>query len=141
MLQSRVFDRLLREEEDMSRGEARKQASVNSQNYLFRVTGEEICSERKCYLVDLTPRRASARLLKGRAWIDAKDGALIRIEGRPPVSPSFFAGRPMITREYERVGQFWLAKSSHAVSSSFLFGKTELRIDYNDYHVDSEPTP
>ena len=79
--------------------------------------------------------------MKGRAWIDAEDGTLMRIEGRPTASASFFAGRPMITREYERAGDFSLAKSTHADSSSFFFGKTELHIEYSDYHVDSEAAP
>lgn len=138
-LQARVFDRLLREEGEMSRGEVRRQTLVNSENYLMRVSGEEVRSNRKCYVVELTPKRASPHLLKGRAWIDAEDGSLIRLEGRPGTSPSFITGKPMLVREFEKVGEFWLAKSSHAVSDSFLFGKTELQIDYVDYHIDADP--
>ena len=137
MLQSRVFDRLLREEGEMSRGEARRQTLVNSQNYVIHSTGEEICSDRKCYVVELTPRTASAHLIKGRAWIDAQDGSLIRIEGKPTASPSFLAGRPLITRDYEKVGDFWLAKRSHAQSESLFFGQTDLQIEYVDYHIDA----
>jgi hypothetical protein len=139
MLQSRVFDRLLREEGEMSHGDARKQTLVNSQNYAMHFAGEEIRSGRKCYMLDLTPRKASAHLLKGRAWIDAEDGALMRIEGKPTASVSFFVGRPTITREYDKTAEFSLAKSTRAESSSFLFGKTELQIDYTDYHIDAEP--
>jgi hypothetical protein len=138
MLQSRVFDRLLREETDMSRGEARQQTLVNTRNYKMHFAGEEIRSGRKCYMLDLTPLKASSHLLKGRAWIDAEDGTLMRIEGKPTASASFFAGRPMITREYEKAGDFSLAKQTRAESSSFFFGKTELHIDYSDYRVDVE---
>src|SRR6266850_4569102 len=140
MLQSRVFDRLLREEGEMSRGEARQQTLVNSRNYEIHLKSEEIRIGRKTYVLDLTPRKASSHLLKGRAWIDAEDGTLMRIEGRPTASASFFAGRPMITREYEKAGNLSLAKSTVADSSSFFFGKTELRIDYTDYRIDVEPT-
>jgi hypothetical protein len=56
-------------------------------------------------------------------------------EGKPTASPSFLAGRPAIVRDYEKVGDFWLAKSSHAVSDSFFFGTTELSINYIDYHL------
>jgi hypothetical protein len=138
MLQSRVFDRLLREEGEMSRGEARQQTLVNSRNYEMHLKSEEIRAGRKTYVIDLTPRKASSHLLKGRAWIDAEDGTLMRIEGRPTASASFFAGRPMITREYEKAGDLSLAKSTFADSSSFFFGKTELRIEYSDYHIDAE---
>lgn len=138
-LQSRVFDRLLREEGDMSRGEVRRQTLVNSENYLMRLSGEEVRSSRKCYVVDLTPRRASTHLLKGRAWIDTEDGSLVRLDGRPGASPSFITGRPNIVREFAKVGEFWLAKSTHAISDSFLFGRTELHIDYVDYHTQVDP--
>ncbi len=138
-LQSRVFDRLLREEGDMSRGDVRRQTLVNSENYLMHLSGEEVRSNRKCFVVDLTPRRASTHLLKGRAWIDTDGGSLVRLEGRPGASPSFITGRPNIVREFAKVGEFWLAKSTHAVSDSFLFGRTELHIDYVDYHAEVDP--
>lgn len=138
-LQSRVFDRLLREEGEMSRGEGRRQILVNSENYLMHLSGEEVRSNRNCYVVELTPRRASTHLLKGRAWVDKEDGSLVRLEGRPAASSSFITGRPNIVREFEKVGDFWLAKSTHAVSDNFLFGKTELQIDYKDYHLEADP--
>jgi DNA-binding PadR family transcriptional regulator len=54
MLQTRVFDRLLKEEAEMSHGEARQRASVNSQNYVIRVAGEEDRAGRRCYVLELT---------------------------------------------------------------------------------------
>jgi hypothetical protein len=138
MLQTRVFDRLLQEEAEMSRGEARRRASVNSENYVVRLAGEENRAGRKCYVLELTARAKSPHLLRGRAWIDQEDGSLIGIEGRPTASPSFIAGRPSVVRDYEKVGDFWLAKSTHAVSDSFFFGRTELSIDYRDYHLLNE---
>jgi hypothetical protein len=135
MLQSRVFDRLLREEGEMSRGEARQHALVSSGNYAMHLAGEDSVAGRRCYVLELTPRTKSTNLLQGHAWIDQEDGSLIRIEGIPTAKPSFLTGRPTITREYERVGEFWLAQSSHALSDSFLSGKTELTIEYRDYHI------
>lgn len=135
MLQSRVFDRLLTEEGEMSRGEARQHTLVNSENYAMRLAREDILAGTRCYVLELTPRTKSTHLLQGRAWIDKEDGSLIRIEGIPTANPSFLAGRPTITREYEKVGEFWLAQNSHAMSDSFFFGKTELTIEYRDYHI------
>jgi hypothetical protein len=135
MLQSRVFDRLLREESEMSRGEPRRRALVNSENYAMRLTAEETLAGRLCYVLEVTPRRKSAHLVHGRAWIDKEDGSLIRIEGIPTANPSFLTGRPSITRDYEKVGEFWLAQSSHALSDNFFSGKSELSIEYRDYHL------
>jgi hypothetical protein len=138
-LQSRVFDRLLREEGEMSRGEARRRLLVNEGNYAMRYAGDEVWAGRKCYVLELTPRAKSPHLLKGRAWIDEEAGSLLKIEGKPTANPSFLSGRPMITREFTKVGEFWLADSSHAVSDSFLLGKSELRIEYRDYHILQTP--
>ncbi|HXJ44952.1 MAG TPA: hypothetical protein VNH18_37030 [Bryobacteraceae bacterium] len=134
-LQSRVFDRLLSEEGEMSRGEGRRHTLVNSENYGARLTGEAEVAGRQCYVLELTPRVKSTHLLQGRAWIDQADGSLIRIEGRPGASPSFLTGRPMISREYERVGDFWLARVSRSVTESLVFGKTDLSIEYRDYRI------
>jgi hypothetical protein len=50
-------------------------------------------------------------------------------------SPSLWAGHPMIIRDSQRINGFSVAKKSHAVSDSFLLGKTELTIDYRDYVI------
>jgi hypothetical protein len=138
ILQTRVFDKLLQEEAEMSRGEARRRAMVNSENYVMRLAGEETRAGRECYVLELMPRAKSPHLLKGHAWIDKEDGSLIRIEGRPMASPSFLTGRPAVVRDYEKISDFWLAKSSRAVSDSLFLGKTELSIDYLDYHLLNE---
>lgn len=138
ILQTRVFDQLLQEEAEMSHGEARRRALVNSENYVMRLVGEEARDGRRCYVLELMPRAKSTHLLRGRAWIDKEEGSLIRIEGRSTASPSFLTGRPMIVRDYEKVGDFWLAKSSYAVSDSLFLGKTELSINYLDYRLLNE---
>jgi outer membrane lipoprotein-sorting protein len=136
ILQSTVFDRLLGEEGKMSRGDARQHALVNSDNYAIRLIGEEtLAGTGRCYVLELTPRTKSPYLLRGRAWINSEDGSLIRIEGIPAAKASFLSGTSVVTREYEEVGEFWLARSSHAVSDGLLSGKTDLRIEYRDYHV------
>jgi len=135
VLQTKVFDQLLQEEAEMSRGEARRHALVNSENYILRLAGEETRAGRRCYVLELTPRAKSTHLLRGHAWIDKEDGSLIRIEGKPTASPSFLTGRPLVIRDYEKVADFWLAKSSQAASDSFFLGKTQLSIEYLDYHL------
>ena len=141
MLQSRVFDRLLSEEAEMSRGETRRGLLVNSANYAVRLGGEATLEGTECYVLELTPRTKSTYLLQGRAWVDKEDGSLIRIEGVPGASPSFLSGRPRITREYEKLGEFWLARRSHSVTDTFLSGKSELVIDYRDYRILSDYAP
>lgn len=128
VLQTRVLDKLLTEEAEMSRGATRQQALVTSANYKMRLIAEEAIRGRNCKVLELVPRLKSPHLLNGRAWVDANDYSLVRIEGKPTASPSFLAGRPMITRDDEQIEGFSLATRSHALSDSFLLGETELTI-------------
>ncbi|HYM13132.1 MAG TPA: outer membrane lipoprotein-sorting protein [Bryobacterales bacterium] len=134
-LQTGVLDKLLLEEAEMSRGNTRQHALATSANYKMRILGEESLAGRQCEVLEIIPRTKSTHLLKGRAWVDAEDHSLVRIEGKPSAGPSFWSGRPMIVREYERIDGFSLATKSHALSDSFLLGRTELTIEYSDYKV------
>jgi hypothetical protein len=132
-LQRTVFDKLLQEQAEMSRGDIRQRALFTSVNYKMKVVGEESIAGKRCVVLDLSPRKKSTHLLMGRAWVDPKDHSLVRIEGKPSASPSFWTGRPMIVREYERVKGFSVVRRSHASTDSFLLGKSELTIEYSDY--------
>jgi hypothetical protein len=134
-LQTHVLDRILKEEEEMSRGEQRKSALVTSANYRIKLVGEEGVEGRTCDVVELTPRAKSAHLLKGKAWLDAESRMLVRIQGKPTASPAFLAGIPDVVRDYTEVDGFSLARKSHAVSQTFLLGRTDLTIEYTDYRV------
>jgi hypothetical protein len=135
MLQSKVFDRLIREEREMTVGDTRLHLLARPDNYDMRLSGEAVWEGKKCYLLDLKPKVNSPHLLKGHAWTNQEDGSLIRIEGVPSASSSFLTGRPTIVREYQKVGEFWLVKYSQAVSKSLLFGTSELSINYENYRI------
>ena len=138
MMQSKVFDRVLAEETQMSRGEKRRAALITSANYLMKPGGEQEWNGRRALLLDITPRRKGPNLLKGRLWVDAVNYNVIRIEGAPVVSPSFFAGSTTIFREYADIGNFAFAQTSVATSGSLLLGKTEMNIEYTGYQIQVE---
>jgi hypothetical protein len=138
MVQSRVFDRVLAEEEQMSRGEKRRAALITSNNYLMKLAGEQQWSGRRALLLDITPRRKGPTLLKGKLWVDAVNYNIIRIAGTLVVSPSFFVGSTSLSREYAEIGDFAFAQASAATSGSLLLGKTEIDIAYTGYQVQVE---
>jgi hypothetical protein len=135
LLRNRVLDRLLQEERDMSRGKMREQAIITSANYDMKLIGDDPVDGTLYDIFELIPKRKSPYLLKGRLWLDPAKMAIVKIEGKPPTSASFFSGRPQVVREYEEVNGFVLAQHSHAVSSSFLFGRSTVDIEYRDYHL------
>lgn len=135
LLENTALDRLLREEGEMSRGNVREQAVITSANYQMKVVGQESIDAVVCQVVELTPKRKSPYLLKGRMWVDPAGPTVVKIEGKPSASVSFFEGRPQVMREYKNVNGFALAQRIHVVSSSFFFGKSTVDIAYRDYHV------
>jgi hypothetical protein len=99
------------------------------------VVGRETIEGRDCQVVNLKPKAKSTFLIRGKAWLDAKSFILVRLEGKPTASPSFFAGSPMIVREYDEIDGFAVARQSRARTESFLLGKTEILIQYSDYYL------
>jgi hypothetical protein len=135
VLQTRVLDRLVQEEQEMSRGDIRQHVVVTSANYKMKLISKEPVVGRPCEVLELSPLTKSPHLLKGRAWVDVEDHSLVRIEGKPAASVSFWAGRPTIIREYEKIEEFSMAKQSHALADTLLLGKTELTIEYSGYKI------
>jgi hypothetical protein len=135
LLANRVMDRLLHEESEMSRGRVREQAIITSANYDMKVIGREPVDGRTCDVIELIPKRRSPYLLRGRMWVDAADTMVVKIEGSPSASGSLFEGRPHVVREYKNINGLALAQRVRAASSSFLFGKSTVDIEYRDYHV------
>lgn len=136
ILQNTVLDRLLASEREMSQGVTRKRALITSANYDITPAGEAMLGGTKCKLVALNPRARSTFLIKGKAWLNADDFSLMRLEGKPTASPSFFAGHPYIVRDYMSVDGFSFATKSQATAQSLLMGKTEVTITYKDYRIE-----
>ena len=140
ILKNRVMDRILGEEAKMSRGSARLQSLITSDNYDMHLIGEEKIGDTPCLALELMPKRKSPHLLAGKLWVDSRSKAVVRIDGQPPVGVSFFEGRPEVVRDYVLIDGFALAQRSHATSAGLIQGKTEISIVYDNYVVDRDPT-
>lgn len=134
-LQERVINRILKEDATLSRSSERSQTLLTSANYAMKVQGTQLLRGEQCYIVNIRPRAHKFSLIEGTAWIDAKDFSLLRIEGRPATSPSFWTGRPFIEREYTILDGLSFPKHSRATSKGFFTGKSELDIDYSQYVI------
>jgi hypothetical protein len=74
-------------------------------------------------------------LYRGKIWVDAKDFAVVRIEGEPAKNPSFWIKRTDITHSYKKVDDFWLPAENHTQSFIRLGGEATLSIEYQDYKI------
>jgi hypothetical protein len=134
-LHRRVLQKIVDNEAESSRAGKADQYRINGNNYAIKLIGQEVSEGHPCYLVELTPRRKSKYLLQGKAWIDKEDLAVVRIEGRPTESLSFWVGKPYIIQSFQKVGGYWMASHNTSLSESRLFGTNELTIDYSGYNV------
>jgi hypothetical protein len=141
LLRSAVLDHILAGEKEVNLPANREGALITSRNYDFSPQpGIVQRNGRDCIVVELHPRRKSTHLFTGRAFVDAADFTVVRLEGSPSQSPSFFAGETTVAREYAKIGGFSMATHAEARSHSALFGNTLITIDYTNYQIDRDPT-
>jgi len=134
-IQSHVFDALLEAEVETSRQPGNGEL-LTPENYSFRLTGQEDYAGRHCYVLETDPKHKDKRLLKGRIWVDTEDFGIVHIEGKPSDSLSFFVGRPMIVQDFTKIQDYWWVSRRHSYIDNMFLGKSDLVIDYTDYHFE-----
>jgi hypothetical protein len=130
-----VFPRLLEAEVESSRPGARDRSRITPENYSFEMIGPEEVRDRPAYLMAIEPKTKNKFLMRGRIWVDAEDYAIVRIEGQPAKSPSFWIKSVHFTHEYQKSGVFWFPVRDDSVNDVRIVGTTEMRIEYFDYAV------
>jgi hypothetical protein len=96
---------------------------------------------RVCVALSITPRQKASNMIDGTIWVDADTHTLVEVEGVASKSPSIFAGPTKMMRRYATMQGHAMATHAHAESSSMLFGRTVVNIDYSDYQFELRPTP
>jgi hypothetical protein len=137
-LRSEVLGTLLEKEKRMSQPGNVETALIDSVNYDMKLTSEPSrqLEGRDCLVVSLSPRRNSPFLFRGTLWVDARDYAIVQLEGIASKSAFFLAGAAQVSRQYTNVDGFPMATHAKAVSNSTLIGQTVVKIDYTDYRVE-----
>jgi len=90
---------------------------------------------RDCLAIAVTARRKAPNTINGTIWVDANGYALVQIQGESTKSPSAFAGVTELMREYTQIDGFSMATHARAESTSMIFGRSIVIVDYTDYHL------
>ena len=130
-----VFAKLLEGEREAANEENRRRTALNTKNYDFSPAGYENSPDGGRYVFDLVPKTKNKFLYHGRAWVDAKDFAAVRIAGEPGKNPSFWIKKTEIAHKYVKVNDFWLPAENHTESVIRLGGRAILSIEYRDYQI------
>jgi hypothetical protein len=95
---------------------------VNTQNYNVALAGRETIEGHDCYVLQLTPKRETVELVRGKAWVDARSFELRRIAGKTAKSPSFWIKNLDVTINYGEVKGVWLQTSTQATADVRIAG-------------------
>jgi len=135
MVRDMVLKRLIESESETSSGRAHHDSAIKPANYEFNLVGEQEVGPYHCLVAEAIPKRRDKYLFEGKVWIDAQDYAIVRIEGQPAKSLSFWITRADFVRQYQRIGEFWLPAEDNTEVHIRLYGKKILTIDHRDYAV------
>jgi len=130
-----VFKKLLEGEQEAADEENRRNTALSSDNYEFTSAGYETTPEGAQYVLNLLPRTKNKFLYRGKIWVDAKDFAVVRIEGEPAKNPSWWIKKTEVRHRYVKVSDFWLPAENHTESVIRLGGRAILSIEYKDYRI------
>lgn len=133
LLLNRVLLRLLDSEREAYLNE--KQIELSPENYRFHALGLEPSDHNPCYVLEVQPRQENRFLYRGKIWLDAYEFALVRMEGQPAKSPSFWIRDTQIDSTWQKTEGFWFIRHSRSVSRVRMGGTATLNIDYTDYRV------
>jgi hypothetical protein len=79
------------------------------------------------------PREKRVGLFKGRMYLDAYTGSLVRVEGSVVKSPSFFVKHIQFVQDYEDFDSFTLPVHIHSEARARLVGRTIIDITHTHY--------
>jgi hypothetical protein len=113
---------------------------ITSANYDMALKpGAQMLDGHECLEFAITPKRKAPNLIAGSVWVDAKDYTIAKLDGVASKAPSVFAGTTHMIRQYAYVDGFSMATHARAESSTFLYGRTVMTIDYTGYQIERKP--
>jgi hypothetical protein len=134
LLLNRVLLKLLESEKEAFRN--RKQVELSPDNYQFDLVGiDHVPGGGPAYVLTVKPRKDNKFLYHGKIWVDANDFAVVKMEGQPAKSPSFWIKDTDIESNWTKVGDFWLIQNSTSTSHIRMGGMATLTIDYGTYQI------
>jgi hypothetical protein len=139
LLIERVFKKLLQSEKEALVEENPSRTALNRDNYKFAQVGYESTPTGSLYILSVEPRTKNKFLYRGRIWVDAKDFAVVYLQGEPAKNPSFWTKDTKIEQTYAKVSDFWFPALNRSTTSIRLGGRAYLTIEYNDYRTTAAP--
>jgi hypothetical protein len=91
-------------------------------NYDFALLGQQSLNGKQCYVLRLVPKHETTELLKGKAWVDATSFLIVRAEGEPAKTPSWWIRDLHVAIDFGRADGIWLPLATRATAELRLVG-------------------
>lgn len=132
-VKSNVLVRLLQSEVDHVVKQQGPDTAINDKNYKFSHKSVETVDDRLTYVFHVKPRKKRVGLFKGRIFIDAYKGTLVRADGQMVKSPSIFIKKVEFVQDYSDIDGFTLPTHLRSVASVRIIGRTVVDIFHRSY--------
>ncbi len=136
-VKNNVLVRLLQSEVDHTMRQESPLMAINDQNYKFSLKSTEQWDGRTVYVYSVKPHKKRIGLFKGRIFVDASSGSILRAEGQMVKSPSVFIRKMDFVQDYAEVAGFMLPSHIHSVAKVRVIGRTIVDVFHRNY----EPRP
>ena len=137
-VKSNVILRLLQAEVNHAKYDDPALTAVNAVNYKFLYKGRNSLDGRLVHVFQVKPRKKRSGLFKGYIYLDASTCALVRAEGKPVRSPSFFVKKIQFIRDYANILSTTLPVRVHFEAHARIVGRTVVDVLYRDYRAISK---
>jgi hypothetical protein len=135
-VKSNVIARLLQSEVDQLQKDQYGQIAINDQNYKMSYKGSDWVNGRLVHAFQVKPRHKRPGLFKGRIFLDAFTGSIVRADGRMVKSPSMFVKNIHFVQDYADIGSFTFPTSTHSEAKARLIGRVVVNLSHRDWQAE-----
>lgn len=139
-VKNNVIVRLLQAEVDHVHRREQSQTAITSNNYKFNYKGTIQLNGSIVHVYDVKPRQKRLGLFRGKIFVDAASGSLLRSQGRMVKSPSLFVKKIQFVEDYRVIAGFTLPIHLHSKAQTRLVGNAIVDISHRDYQPQSVAT-
>jgi hypothetical protein len=132
-VKSKVIARLLQSEVDHVKKDDPALTSLTPANYKFSHKSNTTLDGRSVHVFQVNPRAKRLGLFKGRIYLDACTGTMVRSEGSIVKSPSLFIKSIHFVQDYVDIAGFTFPSHIHSEAETRIVGSAVVDIYNQDY--------
>ncbi len=132
-VKSNIIVRLLQSEVEHVQKDDPAMTSINRANYKFSYKGTSQWAGHDVHVFQVKPRGKRPGLFKGKIYLDAYSGSLVRAEGRLVKSPSFFIKKIEFAQDFADIDSFTFPVHIHTEAETRVLGRAIVDIYDQDY--------